>query len=208
VTCVDPRAEPTRYYYWPLVGRLYRTRLRMALDALGPGPFDRLLEVAHGSGIFLPSLAPLCRELHGIDLHPHLGTVRETLRKAGVEAVLETGDALAMPYPAGHFDAVVNISMLEHLRDPRAAVAEMLRVLRPGGTLVLGFPGKNLAMNTFFKTVGFNPDEIHPSSHRDILRAIESTGVPFTARRLPRGLPADWALYFCCRLAQVKGAGA
>ncbi|HPO14672.1 MAG TPA: class I SAM-dependent methyltransferase, partial [Candidatus Hydrogenedentes bacterium] len=115
ITPADPREEPTRYYYWPMVGWFYRKRLRMVVEALGNRRYARLLEVAYGSGIFLPTLHGLCDELHGLDLLDRQEVVQETLRKAGVSAHLQVGDALAMPYPNEHFDAVVNVSMLEHL---------------------------------------------------------------------------------------------
>ena len=47
------------------------------------------------------------------------------------------GDIGALPFPAGVFDAVVNIQVLEHLREPGAGIAEMARVLKPGGQLIL-----------------------------------------------------------------------
>jgi SAM-dependent methyltransferase len=47
------------------------------------------------------------------------------------------GDIHSMPFRDGAFDAVVNISVLEHLREPGQAMAEFARVLKPGGQLVL-----------------------------------------------------------------------
>ena len=193
---VDPAAEPTRYYYWPLVGWFYRERLRMMLRALGNTHRPCLLEVAYGSGIFLPSLAPLCDELTGVDLHEHQELVRKNLAATMVTAQLDTGDARALPYPDDAFDAVVSASMLEHLVDPRAVIGEMLRVLRPGGRLVMGFPGQNPAMNAFFRMLGFDPKAIHPSSHRDILDAIEQRHGTVAPVTLPRRLPHDFCLYF------------
>jgi SAM-dependent methyltransferase len=47
------------------------------------------------------------------------------------------GDIGALPFRGGVFDAVVNIQVLEHLREPGAGIAEMARVLKPGGLLIL-----------------------------------------------------------------------
>lgn len=197
---VDPSAEPTRYYYWPVVGWFYRERLRMMLRALGDAEYPNLLEVAYGSGVFLPSLAQCCRRLVGVDLHAHQDMVRATLAKAGVEAQLDTGDAKELPYDDASFEAVVSASMLEHLRDPGEVIGEMWRVLRPGGRMVLGFPGQNPAMNAFFRLLGFDPKAIHPSSHRDILRAIEAGHGAAAPMTLPRALPQDLCLYFVVTL--------
>ncbi len=199
---VDPDAEPTRYYYWPLVGWFYRKRLQMALDALEARPYPRLLEVACGSGLFLPSLRPLCEELHALDRHEHLESVRQGLARLGVAAELRQGDALAMPYAAESFDAVVNVSMLEHLPEPGDAIAEMLRVLKPGGRLVLGFPCRNPGMDAFFRLLGFDPRAIHPSSHQDILATLRQRRPGFTLAVLPRWLPLDFSLYCVCTMTK------
>jgi SAM-dependent methyltransferase len=47
------------------------------------------------------------------------------------------GDAHALPFPDDSYSFVLCTEVLEHLRDPRTAIAEMRRVLEPGGTLVL-----------------------------------------------------------------------
>lgn len=197
---VHPREEPTRYYYWPVIGWFYRKRLWMMLDALGERRFERLLEVAYGSGIFLPTICGLCDELHGIDRHTRPDIVEDMLAKLGASAELRSGDASAMPYADNTFDCVVNVSMLEHLHDPATAVREMMRVLKPGGLLALGFPCRNPWMDAFFRLLGYNPRAIHPSSHRDILAAIAQC-VPYDALRIfPRWLPLDLALYCVCTI--------
>lgn len=47
------------------------------------------------------------------------------------------GDIHALPFRSGAFDAVVNLQVLEHLREPGQAIREMARVLKPGGQLIL-----------------------------------------------------------------------
>ena len=47
------------------------------------------------------------------------------------------GDICALPFRAGIFDAVINIQVLEHIKEPRQCVAEMARALKPGGQLIL-----------------------------------------------------------------------
>lgn len=51
-----------------------------------------------------------------------------------------TGDALSLPFADGSFDRVVAAEVLEHVPDDRAAMAELARVLRPGGTLAVTVP--------------------------------------------------------------------
>jgi SAM-dependent methyltransferase len=47
------------------------------------------------------------------------------------------GDVCELPFRAGVFDAVVNIQVLEHIKEPHVCIAEMARVLKPGGQLIL-----------------------------------------------------------------------
>jgi SAM-dependent methyltransferase len=47
------------------------------------------------------------------------------------------GDICALPFRPGVFDAVINIQVLEHIKEPRQCVAEMARALKPGGQLIL-----------------------------------------------------------------------
>lgn len=146
--------DPLPYYYWPVVVYFYRTRLQRMLKMIPATRYPATLEVAYGSGILLPSLAPMSDELHGIDLHDRIDDVAAMLQSLDICAELVTGDALNMPYENARFDCVVNASMLEHLMDSGAAIDEMLRVLKPGGILALGFPARNPGMDFFFACSG------------------------------------------------------
>jgi ubiquinone/menaquinone biosynthesis C-methylase UbiE len=96
-----------------------------------------VLEVAIGSGRNLPYYPP-DRRLTGIDLTPAmLALARHRARDLGVAAALLVADAQALPFAAASFDSVVCTLGLNAIPDDQAAVAEMSRVLRPGGRLVL-----------------------------------------------------------------------
>ncbi len=58
----------------------------------------------------------------------------------GAEADVKQGDALHLPFADGEFDRVVAAEVLEHLPDDDSAIAELARVLRPGGTLAVTVP--------------------------------------------------------------------
>ena len=74
----------------------------------------------------------------GIDLSPAmLEQAREKARELGMEASLREGDAQDLPFPDEAFDTVVCTPSLCNIPDDRRAVAEMKRVLRPGGRLLL-----------------------------------------------------------------------
>jgi SAM-dependent methyltransferase len=59
---------------------------------------------------------------------------------ASAKAQVVVGDALALPYPDGAFDTVIASEILEHIPDDDTVIAELTRVLRPGGTLAVTVP--------------------------------------------------------------------
>ena len=95
------------------------------------------LEVAIGTGRNLP-FYPSNVRLTGIDLSPAmLELARQRSRELGRAVDLQVGDAQSLAFPEGRFDTVICTLSLCCVPDDRKAVAEMKRVLRPGGRLVL-----------------------------------------------------------------------
>ena len=95
------------------------------------------LEVGIGTGLNLPFYGQQAR-LTGIDFSPDmLALARQRAARLGREADLREADALALPFPDASFDTVVCTFTLCAVPDDRKAVAEMTRVLRPGGLLLL-----------------------------------------------------------------------
>jgi len=96
-----------------------------------------VLEVAIGTGRNLP-FYPEGIRLTGIDFSPTMVELaRERARELGMEVDLREGDAQDLPFPDESFDTVVCTLSLCNIPDDRKAVAEMKRVLRPGGRLLL-----------------------------------------------------------------------
>ncbi|HKY64658.1 MAG TPA: class I SAM-dependent methyltransferase [bacterium] len=97
---------------------------------------QRVLDVACGTGVVAVTAARSGAQVSGIDLTPHLlEFARENSRIAEVEVDWRQGDVEALPYQDAGFDVV--LSQYGHMFAPRpeVAVAEMLRVLKPGGIL-------------------------------------------------------------------------
>ena len=97
---------------------------------------QRVLDVACGTGVVAITAARLGARATGLDLTPELlEHARENSKIAMVEVEWHQGDAEELPFDNGAFDAVV--SQFGHMFAPRpqVGVAEMLRVLKPGGTV-------------------------------------------------------------------------
>jgi SAM-dependent methyltransferase len=111
---------------------------RLKLDFLGPDlpRAGRALEVGCGSARLLARMgraAPL--ELVALDPAPNaLGVAERTAAIAGVRMQRVRADALSLPFADGSFDLVLSGGLLEHFPQPEPVLAEMVRILRPGGT--------------------------------------------------------------------------
>src|SRR5213594_2813787 len=98
-------------------------------------PHGSALEVGAGSGRLLIRLA---RErpyrAFALDYATYaIRAVRENYRRAALAGHAIFGDARALPFPEASFDLVLSGGLLEHFREPGPILAEMARVLRPGG---------------------------------------------------------------------------
>lgn len=169
--------DPLRFYYLPLVGRMYRRRLEMAVRLLGDGGrVDCAVEVGYGSGILLPELARRARRLVGVDRHREAPGVRGMARAEGFDPFLLVGGVCALPLASASADLVVCLSVLEHVATLDAAGAEIARVLRPGGVAVVGYPRVDRLMEILFPLIGFRGIERHHvSTPAAIERALGDT---------------------------------
>jgi ubiquinone/menaquinone biosynthesis C-methylase UbiE len=109
------------------------------LEAIGGAGGGVLLDVACGPGIVAAALAPRAREVVAFDLTPEmLEKARQRCAAAGVRNVtFREGSATDLPFADASFDGVVTRLSIHHFPMPQRAMAEMARVLKPGGTLVL-----------------------------------------------------------------------
>lgn len=167
------RDDPLRFYYWPVLGALYRRRVERCLDECRGGA--RVLEVGFGSGVTFLNLRAMYDEIHGLDLTADTGEVARAFQATGVPTHLRNGRVQEMPYADGFFDTVLLISILEHLKPDEQDVAfrEIRRVLRPGGQVVYGVPIERPLMVFMFRLMGSNIREHHFSTERHVAEAAE-----------------------------------
>lgn len=160
---------------------------RLKLEFLGRDlpRSGRALEVGCGSARLLARMgraAPL--ELVALDPTPNsLAVVERTAAIAGVRMQRVSGDARALPFPDGSFDLVLSGGLLEHFPEPEGVLAEMVRILRPGGTFYADVVPRKFSLyrireySRIRKTEWFMPG-VFESSHgpRRYARALEALG--------------------------------
>jgi ubiquinone/menaquinone biosynthesis C-methylase UbiE len=106
--------------------------------ALGNAASGRLIDVACGPGVVTAALAPNAASVVAFDATDEmLAKTKARCAKAGVSNVeFKNGDAENLPFADGQFDGAVTRAALHHFADPRRAISEMFRVLRPGGVAI------------------------------------------------------------------------
>jgi SAM-dependent methyltransferase len=123
--------------------------LTVDYDRLGVGPGDRLLDLGCGFGRHAFEAARRGAAVVALDAGPdEVAQVRATVGAMmeagelapGHPATAVQGDALALPFADATFDRVIASEVLEHIPDDTAAMRELARVLRPGGTMAVTVP--------------------------------------------------------------------
>jgi SAM-dependent methyltransferase len=104
------------------------------LDAAGVGPGARVLDVGCGTGAGTAAAAARGARATGVDLAEGM---LDVARRRHPALRFVAGDAEALPFADGDFDAVVAGFVLNHLPDPDRAIAELARVLAPGGRVAV-----------------------------------------------------------------------
>jgi 2-polyprenyl-3-methyl-5-hydroxy-6-metoxy-1,4-benzoquinol methylase len=122
--------------YVPLNERPQGGHARLLELTLADGPRD-VLDVGCSSGYLAEPLSAAGARVVGIELDPDAAAVA---RAHCAEVLVGDVEGMALPFAPTSFDAVVCGDLVEHLRDPGAALARLRPLLRPGGRLVLTTP--------------------------------------------------------------------
>lgn len=152
---VNPRAPQStilarynRNYFWteylPALGVVdgkydlgqFDARYAPLLGLLGPASDRRLLEIGCGAGFFLKTAERSGWRVTGIELSEE--AARFATEQLGLD--VRTGTAESVALAPETFDAAVMLDTIEHLFDPRAALAAIARALVPGGLLLIATP--------------------------------------------------------------------
>jgi ubiquinone/menaquinone biosynthesis C-methylase UbiE len=130
----DTRYDPFLLDARPELAPGFEALFRMAF----PQPAGRLLDIGCGSGMYFPLLSRRAERLVGIDIsHEMIKAARRLIDGKGLDNVEAMQvNAVDLPFEDGSFDSVIAFDVLHHVPDTDAAMAEVSRVLRPGGRFV------------------------------------------------------------------------
>lgn len=184
-------SEAIRRRFGPQAHRYATSASQSAGDSLtilagwvGQRPDARALDVATGAGFTALTLAPVVREVVGTDLTEEmLAQARRLAAERGLSNVsFQTADATALPFPDASFDLVTSRFAPHHFTDLRAGVAEMVRVLKPGGQLIVldTCSPEDPDLADLMNDIEVRRDHTHvrnlsPSAWRDLLTSLGLT---------------------------------
>ncbi len=123
-------------------------RLRMILSAAQARLPGRVLENGCGVGMYVEHLSPHVDQIVGLeyDLPRAVEAHGVALQLSNAAVVNAAGERL--PFPDGSFSLILSHEVLEHVADDRLAVGEMVRVLQPGGRMVIFAPNRGYPFET------------------------------------------------------------
>jgi ubiquinone/menaquinone biosynthesis C-methylase UbiE len=130
---------PEKYDQWfttPVGSLVRKYESELILNFLKPAPGEMILDAGCGTGVFTRDIISSGSQVIGLDISfPMLRRARE--RSGGVRFLPIWGDISTLPFREESFDKVVSITALEFIDDAKSAVAELFRVARRGGLVVV-----------------------------------------------------------------------
>jgi ubiquinone/menaquinone biosynthesis C-methylase UbiE len=128
-----------RYAEQSADGYAIRRRRQRLLEFLG-GCRGRVLDVGCGPGVLAADLLARGCEFLGVDGSARMIAECKRRFRGEPRARFAVADAMALPFRDASFDAVTSTGVIDRVLRPERAIAEMGRVLRPGGILILSLP--------------------------------------------------------------------
>lgn len=155
----------------PAVRWIFWTRLKILLSFMEGVAAQKVFDCGCGEGAFLPSLSASFPSVVAMDFDPRAAHKLIGVLKLRNISLL-TGDMTRLPFPDQTFDAIFTADVLEHLPDLGPCVAELERVLKPEGSLLISAPTENLLYEVGRKVFGFQKPPDHYRTAREIEKIV------------------------------------
>ena len=186
-----------------LAGKILSSRVYPEFFSLGKG--DRVLNVGCGEGPQLAVYAGQFKSMVGVDIVPARLTgfrrFAEVLGIAGVETLASNVEEIFLPDAS--FDSVLAIDIIEHVEHPEKFAAELFRLLKPGGKMLITFPtmhdkfvdGLSAARRLFGGKKKEHKEGWHPDDHqheypiKEWRRIVQAAGFKFNRSRATTMFP-------------------
>lgn len=203
----DEMAIPSYSHPIPIVRWLFWSRLDAALLLAAVRPGERIIDFGVGSGVLLPSLAPLASRLVGFDLHIQPARAMAELLGLSVELLPMHQFGGWVPSNSGSFDCIFALDVLEHVEETELGELSdaFVRLLAPGGRLVVSGATETLMYRIGRAVAGFHGGYHHRSIF-DLDALLVGSWLPKMRMFLPpRPLPRAFML---TRYEPARGRGA
>lgn len=138
-------------------------------------PLGKVLDYGCGSGVFASRVINRAEEYWGAEVDDD--ALADAAKVPGLRPVRIQPDA-PLPFDADAFDTVLILEVIEHVADERFVLGELLRVLKPGGLMLLSTPHKGLL--TFLDPANFKV--VTPRLHRRVYGALLRRRAYYEAR--------------------------
>ncbi len=173
----------------------FNIRMQRVYELFGQRRDGKVLDIGCGPGITAEHLVKSGFEVYGVDISPEM--INECRKEFGhlSAAHFSVGKIEAMEFPDSFFDVVLCVGVVEYVDDDLAAIKEMARVTKPGGTIIVTLPNRVSPYRVWQRTVyrGLRaavralrgsappPEVVHREySRASYVRLVESCGLKVT----------------------------
>lgn len=158
----DREAQEYDQWYESTMGRFVdEVESKLAFSMLKPQKGMKVLDVGCGTGNFSIKLSKMGCDVVGVDLSREmLKIAKEKREKEKLDISFYMMDVYDLDFPDNAFDAVFSMATFEFIKEPERAYAEMYRVVKPGGRILIGTINKNSSWGRLYLSREFQENSV------------------------------------------------
>lgn len=142
----EAEAYAEKYRLRDPTGHSFRARRDLVKALLGEGRLGKILDVGGASGVYFEMLCWQADAYHIVDISPKMIELAQRIQSECTPLYCREASVYSLPYPSESFQTILGVGLIEYPDEPWRALAEMTRVAKPGGTLILSFPNAHSLM--------------------------------------------------------------